>query len=130
MVGAAGTMTLAVMSRATLGHSGQQPTASAATQAIYVAIIVAALSRICPVIEPAHSEPLLHLAALAWAAAFSVSPFRSARSWSAPVAGSPSRSWRRRLLPASRKPQGFQAFALAWENVTSISVPECDAVLI
>jgi DNA repair photolyase len=68
MVGAAGT--LAVMSRATLGHSGQQFTASAATQAIYVAITVAALSRICPVIEPAHSEPLLHLAALAWAAAF------------------------------------------------------------
>jgi uncharacterized protein involved in response to NO len=70
MVGAAGTMTLAVMSRATLGHSGQQLTASVATQAIYAAIIVAALSRICAVIEPAHSEPLLHLAALAWAVAF------------------------------------------------------------
>jgi len=70
MAGAAGTMTLAVMSRATLGHSGQQLTASVATQAIYAAIIVAALSRICAVIEPAHSEPLLHLAALAWAAAF------------------------------------------------------------
>jgi len=70
MVGAAGTMTLAVMSRATLGHSGQQLTASVATQAIYAAIIVAALSRICAVIEPAHGEPLLHLAALAWAAAF------------------------------------------------------------
>jgi uncharacterized protein involved in response to NO len=70
MVGAAGTMTLAVMSRATLGHSGQQLTASVATQAIYAAIIVAALSRICAVIEPAHSEPLLHLAALAWAGAF------------------------------------------------------------
>jgi uncharacterized protein involved in response to NO len=70
MVGAAGTMTLAVMSRATLGHTGQQLTASVATQAIYAAIIVAALSRICAVIEPAHSEPLLDLAALAWAAAF------------------------------------------------------------
>ena len=70
MVGAAGTMTLAVMSRATLGHTGQQLTASGATQAIYAAIIVAALARICAVIEPAHSEPLLHLAAFAWAAAF------------------------------------------------------------
>jgi uncharacterized protein involved in response to NO len=70
MVGAAGTMTLAVMSRATLGHTGQQLTASRATQAIYAAIIVAALARICAVIEPAHSEPLLHLAAFAWAAAF------------------------------------------------------------
>jgi len=70
MVGAAGTMTLAVMSRATLGHTGQQLTASVATQAIYAAIIVAALSRICAALEPAHGEPLLHLAALAWAAAF------------------------------------------------------------
>jgi uncharacterized protein involved in response to NO len=70
MVGAAGTMTLAVMSRATLGHTGQQLTASPATQAIYAAVIVAALSRICAVIEPTHSEPLLHLAAFAWAAAF------------------------------------------------------------
>ena len=70
MAGAAGIMTLAVMSRATLGHTGQPLTASRATQAIYVAIIVAALARICAVIEPAHSEPLLHLAAFAWAAAF------------------------------------------------------------
>ena len=70
MAGAAGTMTLAVMSRATLGHTGQPLTASRATEAIYLAIIVAALARVCAVIEPAHGEPLLHLAALAWAAAF------------------------------------------------------------
>jgi uncharacterized protein involved in response to NO len=70
MAGAAGTMTLAVMSRATLGHTGQQLTASPATQVIYAAIIVAALSRICAVIDPAHSEALLHVAAFAWAAAF------------------------------------------------------------
>jgi uncharacterized protein involved in response to NO len=69
-VGAAGTMTLAVMSRATLGHTGQQLTASRATQAIYAAVIVSALSRICAVIEPVHSEALLHLAAFTWAAAF------------------------------------------------------------
>jgi len=70
MVGAAGIMTLAVMSRATLGHTGQQLTASPATQAIYAAIIVAALARICAAIEPAYSEPLLHVAAFAWAIAF------------------------------------------------------------
>jgi uncharacterized protein involved in response to NO len=70
MAGAAGIMTLAVMTRATLGHTGQQLTASATTQAIYVAIIVAALSRVCAVIDPAHSELLLHLAAFTWAAAF------------------------------------------------------------
>jgi uncharacterized protein involved in response to NO len=70
MVGAAGIMTLAVMSRATLGHTGQELTASVATQAIYAAIVIAALARICAVVEPARSEPLLHLAAFAWAAAF------------------------------------------------------------
>ena len=70
MAGAAGVMTLAVMSRASLGHTGQPLTASAATQAIYVAIIIAAAARICAVLEPAHSLPLLYLAALAWAAAF------------------------------------------------------------
>ena len=70
MAGAAGVMTLAVMSRASLGHTGQPLTASAATQAIYVAIIIAAIARICAVLEPAHSLPLLHLAALAWVAAF------------------------------------------------------------
>ena len=70
MAGAAGIMTLAVMSRATLGHTGQKLTASIATQAIYAAAIVAGLARICAAIEPLHGVLLLHLAALAWTAAF------------------------------------------------------------
>ncbi|MCP3473612.1 NnrS family protein [Bradyrhizobium sp. CCGUVB1N3] len=70
MAGAAGTMTLAVMTRATLGHTGQALTASVATQAIYAAIVVAALARICAVISPADSEVLLHVAAFGWIAAF------------------------------------------------------------
>jgi uncharacterized protein involved in response to NO len=70
MAGAAGIMTLAVMSRASLGHTGQQLTASVATQAVYASIIVAVVARICAVLEPAHSVPLLHVAAFAWAAAF------------------------------------------------------------
>ena len=70
MAGAAGVMTLAVMTRATLGHTGQALTASGATQAIYAAIIVAALARICAVVLPAHSEVALHVAAFCWAAAF------------------------------------------------------------
>jgi uncharacterized protein involved in response to NO len=70
MAGAAGTMTLAVMSRATLGHTGQRLTASVATQSIYAAIIIAALARICAAVDPLHYGPLLHLAAFAWAAAF------------------------------------------------------------
>jgi uncharacterized protein involved in response to NO len=70
MAGAAGIMTLAVMSRATLGHTGQQLTASVATQAVYASIIVAAVARICAVFEPVHSVSLLHISAFAWAGAF------------------------------------------------------------
>jgi uncharacterized protein involved in response to NO len=70
MAGAAGVMTLAVMSRATLGHTGQTLHASRTTLAIYAAIILAALARVGAVVDPAYSEPLLHVAALAWVAAF------------------------------------------------------------
>jgi uncharacterized protein involved in response to NO len=69
-VGAAGTMTLAVMTRATLGHTGKALTASAATQAIYTAIVIATLARICSALEPGWSGMLLPIAALAWSAAF------------------------------------------------------------
>lgn len=70
MVGGAGVMTLAVMTRASLGHTGQALTASAATQAIYLAIVIAAFARICAVLDPAQSEPLLDVAGFAWVAAF------------------------------------------------------------
>lgn len=70
MAGAAGVMTLAVMTRASLGHTNQTLTASLSTQGIYLAIVVAALARICAVVTPAWSDPLLHLAAAAWIAAF------------------------------------------------------------
>ena len=45
--------TLDVMSRATLGHTNNALTASLATQAIYAAIVIAALARICAALEPA-----------------------------------------------------------------------------
>lgn len=70
MTGAAGIMTLAVMTRASRGHTGQALTADTATQAIYAAIIIAAVARICAVIHPAQGVLLLHVAAFAWAAAF------------------------------------------------------------
>jgi uncharacterized protein involved in response to NO len=70
MVGAAGTMTLAVMTRASLGHTGKALAASPATQAIYAAIVVAALARIGASLEPGWYLPLLDLAAFAWCAAF------------------------------------------------------------
>jgi len=70
MAGAAGTMTLAMMTRASLGHTGQPLVASWPTQAIYSAVVVAALARICATLEPSRSDALLHLAAGAWAMAF------------------------------------------------------------
>ncbi|MDF0582266.1 NnrS family protein [Bradyrhizobium yuanmingense] len=70
MAGAAGTMTLAVMTRASLGHTGQALTASPAIQAIYAAIIMAALARIGAVVLPAYGDVLLHIAACGWILAF------------------------------------------------------------
>jgi uncharacterized protein involved in response to NO len=70
MVGSAGIMTLAVMTRATLGHTGQSLTASWATQTVYLAIIIAAIARIGAVLDPAHDFILLHIAACGWVLAF------------------------------------------------------------
>jgi len=70
MVGAAGMMTVAVMTRATLGHTGHELTASALTQIIYAAVFIAAVARICAALEPRWSELELHVAAFAWTAAF------------------------------------------------------------
>lgn len=69
-VGAAGTMTLAVMTRASLGHTGNALVASTMTQAIYAAVIVAALTRIGASLFPNVSGPLLQLTVLAWCVAF------------------------------------------------------------
>ncbi|MBI3703251.1 MAG: NnrS family protein [Rhizobiales bacterium] len=70
MAGAAGTLTLAVMTRASLGHTGNALIASPATQAIYAAVVIAALARIDSSLLPGWSEWTLHIAAFAWAAAF------------------------------------------------------------
>ena len=68
--GAIGSMTMAVMTRASLGHTGQALSASVATQAIYAAVVVAALTRICAALDPVYSLPLLTIAGLAWAGGF------------------------------------------------------------
>jgi uncharacterized protein involved in response to NO len=68
--GAVGIMTLAVMTRATLGHTGRDLHASPGTLAIYGAAILAVLSRMGAALEPEWSFALLHVAAFAWAAAF------------------------------------------------------------
>ncbi|MCB8821462.1 NnrS family protein [Microvirga rosea] len=68
--GAMGVMTLAVMSRASLGHTGRALVASATIQGLYFLLVVGALARVCAAIHPAWTTPLLHVAGLAWAGAF------------------------------------------------------------
>jgi uncharacterized protein involved in response to NO len=68
--GAFGGMTLAVMSRASLGHTGRALVASPETQVVYGLIVVAAVARICAVLEPKLSVALLDVAGFAWTAAF------------------------------------------------------------
>ena len=68
--GAVGTMTLAVMTRASLGHTGHALVASRGTQAVYVAVVLAAVTRITAVVAPAYSIPLLVAAAVLWTFAF------------------------------------------------------------
>jgi uncharacterized protein involved in response to NO len=63
-------MTLAMMTRATLGHTGQELAASNGTQAIYIAILVAAGARLAMECLPGLALPLMGLAALAWISAF------------------------------------------------------------
>jgi uncharacterized protein involved in response to NO len=66
--GAIGIMTLAVMSRASLGHTGRSLVATKPTQAVFGLVILAALARICAALEPQWSTTLLHTAGFAWAA--------------------------------------------------------------
>lgn len=68
--GAFGAMTLAVMSRASLGHTGRPLAATAATQAVYALVFLATFARICAALEPRFDTALLHAAGLAWTAAF------------------------------------------------------------
>lgn len=68
-VGAIGTMTLAIMTRATLGHTGRPLKADLPTCLIYAAVMLAALLRIAAAFMPAETA-LLHLSATLWSAAF------------------------------------------------------------
>ena len=69
-VGGVGTMTLAVMTRASLGHSGRSLTADGATRAIYILITIAALLRLVAPLSGAQVVLVTSLAGLAWTAAF------------------------------------------------------------
>lgn len=69
-VGAIGTMTLAVMTRATLGHTGRALTATPTTVAIYLLVTVAAVLRVAATFTGPYVVILTVLAGAAWAAAF------------------------------------------------------------
>lgn len=67
--GAIGMMTLAVMTRASLGHTGHALTASRSVQIVYLAAFVAAVTRIAAAFHGPR-DALLTVSALAWVLAF------------------------------------------------------------
>lgn len=68
--GAIGVMTLAVMTRATRGHTGRPLAADGATLAIYLAINAAALVRVAAPFTGEAQTAVLALSALFWSGAF------------------------------------------------------------
>jgi len=68
--GAIGTMTLAVMTRATRGHTGRDLSADHGTSVIYVLVTLAALTRIGAAFATGWTIPLLVISATLWIAAF------------------------------------------------------------
>jgi uncharacterized protein involved in response to NO len=69
-VGAIGTMTLAVMTRATLGHGGRALSADRATVLVYLLVTLAALLRIAAPVAGGAFLGLTWAAAAAWSGAF------------------------------------------------------------
>ena len=70
--GAIGTMTIAVVTRATLGHSGQKLTANYSTKVIYALIVTGALLRVLAVWLPLDFSGAVTTAGLLWTGAFTV----------------------------------------------------------
>jgi len=70
--GAVGTMTLAVMTRASLGHSGRPLTAGPGTLAIYVLVSLGAILRVLAPELPFDYVGVLTLAAVLWSGAFAL----------------------------------------------------------
>lgn len=68
-IGAIGAMTLAVMARATLGHTGRELHAGAGTVMVFCAIVLAAPLRFAAALMP-ESTWLLHASATLWVLAF------------------------------------------------------------
>lgn len=68
-VGAIGLMILAVMTRASLGHTGRPLTATLPITMTYAAVAMAGIARIIAAFDIAR-EPMLHLSATAWVLGF------------------------------------------------------------
>lgn len=68
--GAMATMTLAVMTRATLGHTGRELRADGWTTAIYVLVTAGAAIRVCAPALPFDYMRLIELAGALWGGAF------------------------------------------------------------
>jgi uncharacterized protein involved in response to NO len=77
--GAFASMILAVMTRATLGHTGNALAADRATTAIYALVAVAAAVRVAAAFLPEQMGPLLWLSAAAWVGAFGLFALRYGR---------------------------------------------------
>ena len=69
-VGAIGVMTLAMMTRATLGHTGRALAASPGTQVAYAWVVAAAVCRVAMTMLPEYGLALMHVAAGFWMLAF------------------------------------------------------------
>jgi uncharacterized protein involved in response to NO len=64
------TMILAIMTRATLGHTGRELKSNGATTMIYVLVIVGALGRVVAPLLPIDYMLAVRLSGMAWAGAF------------------------------------------------------------
>ena len=71
-IGAMGTMILAVMTRATLGHGGRDLHADRWTSFAYALVSVAAVARLIATLLPDQHDPILLGAGICWIAAFAI----------------------------------------------------------
>jgi uncharacterized protein involved in response to NO len=85
-VGAVGTMTLAVMTRASLGHTGRPLTAGPGTRVIYLLITLAAALRVLSPLAGDQEVLALTLAGAAWSTAFGLFAILYGRALASPRA--------------------------------------------
>lgn len=69
-VGAIGTMTLAIMTRASLGHTGRMVSAGSGTKVIYLLVTLAAALRTAAPLAGSQMPLVLSLAGMAWCSSF------------------------------------------------------------